>query len=132
VCTSWPHQAAPSRRQPAHASWPASTSSRVIRRDALTPADVRALQIVENFHREDMTAIEKAEALGGLTKTHKPATNAYVTGRSSASVSRYPALLELDRNPINGPPVVPGPPEVGLWTLTVTIPTQCQSALTRM
>ena len=68
----------------------------VIRRDALTPADVRALQIVENFHREDMTAIEKAEAVGGLAKTHNRATIARMTGLAPSTVSRYLALPDLD------------------------------------
>jgi ParB family chromosome partitioning protein len=68
----------------------------IIRRDPLTPADVTALMVVENVHRRDLNPVEKAEALGRLTKTHSAATVAYMTGMSPSAVSYYLSLLNLD------------------------------------
>lgn len=71
------------------------------------PVDVRpepgiakgsVLRVVENFHRQDMSAIEKAEALGDLRDGYgwSAAGIAEATGLAPSTVSRYLTLLELD------------------------------------
>jgi ParB family chromosome partitioning protein len=74
----------------------------------MVPVDVQAgpagaakttvLMLVENCQREDLSAIEKAEALGQLQDKHGWSMSAIAraTGLAPSTVSRYMALLDLD------------------------------------
>jgi ParB family chromosome partitioning protein len=71
----------------------------IIRRDALTIAQVTEIMLIENLHREDLGPIEKAEAMGRLRKagyTNKQI--AVAVGITDATVSTYLALLELSKD----------------------------------
>jgi ParB family chromosome partitioning protein len=56
------------------------------------------LMLIENCHRKDLTAIDKAEAMGTLRKErgYSVARIAKSTGLSEATVYTYLALLDLD------------------------------------
>lgn len=61
------------------------------------PEEAQVLFLVENCQRVELTAMEKAEAMGKLVETGwTPKRIAAETGLSQPSVSRYLSLLELD------------------------------------
>jgi ParB family chromosome partitioning protein len=61
------------------------------------PAEPVILMLVENCQRADLTAVEKAEAMGALSARGYSATRiARETGLSVSSVSTYLSLLDLD------------------------------------
>lgn len=62
------------------------------------PEEAQVLMLVENCQRVELSAVEKAEAMGRLRDTGwVPARIARETGLSVSSVNRYLALLELDQ-----------------------------------
>jgi len=69
-----------------------------VRPGAGSATRVTVLMLVENCQREDLTAVEKAEALGRLRDEHRwtVAQISANTGLGQSTVSRYLTLLELD------------------------------------
>lgn len=63
----------------------------------LTPAEVRTVQLIENIHREDLNAIEKAQAFRGLMEEHKCSQRelARILHLDVATVSTTLTLLSL-------------------------------------
>lgn len=69
----------------------------VILRNAAGPATTRVLNLVENLHRDDLTPIEKCEALREFIRDGwTQAAIARATGLSPATVSSILSLDELD------------------------------------
>lgn len=71
----------------------------IIRRDALTPAQVTEVMLVENLQRTDLGPMEKAAGMGRLrTAGYTNKRIAESIGVTDATVSTYLALLELSRD----------------------------------
>lgn len=69
----------------------------IIRRDDLTAAQITEIMLIENYHRADLTAMDKAHAMGRLRKQGRTQEQiAQSVGVSAATVSQSLALLELD------------------------------------
>jgi ParB family chromosome partitioning protein len=73
----------------------------------MTDEEAMADSLLENFQREDLTVIEKARAIEGLTKMFSQEETARRLGCSTSTIRRYMELLDLPpiiQNELSLPP----------------------------